>query len=113
MNDSGQQAQQFIGPNQQKQQSVHGPIAGKQHGQSQNSIYTTEYGMLGIDVSSHVCDHRMNSEENTLVFKIKYDKRPNGFSPASTWEKKEDLLKLAPAIYANYLDMHLEYAILD
>ena len=76
-------------------------------------VKKSEYGMLGIDVSSHVCDHRMNSEENTLVFKIKYDKRPNGFSPASTWEKKEDLLKLAPAIYANYLDMHLEYAILD
>jgi len=55
----------------------------------------------------------MNTEENTLVFKVEYEKRENGFIPLSTWEKKDDLLKTTPTIYANYLDMHLEYAILE
>jgi hypothetical protein len=55
----------------------------------------------------------MNTDENTLVFKVEYEKRDNGVHPGPTWEKKDDLLKVTPRIYANYLDMHLEYAILE
>ena len=78
---------------------------------STTSLYRSEYGVLNLDTPSHISDHRINTDENTLVFKVEYEKRDNGFFPMSTWVKKDDLLRQSPRIYANYLDIHLEYAI--
>ena len=78
---------------------------------STTSLYQSEYGVLNLDTPSHISEHRINTDENTLVFKVEYEKRDNGFFPMSTWVKKDDLLRQSPRIYANYLDIHLEYAI--